>query len=414
MASARVAPVLLVLAYAGFVGIGLPDGLLGVAAPGMRASFGIGHAAVGQLLLAFMAGYLASSVASGWAVSRLGGAGGLLAWSCAVTATSLLGYALAPAWLVVVACGPLAGLGAGAIDAGLNTVAARRFSPRTITWLHASYGVGTTAGPMLMTALVESGRSWRVGYALVALAQVLLAAAFAATRRRWPGAAHRDGSRRADQPSLRRTMRMPATWLGVVVFLLYTGIEAGAGLWAYSLLVEARGLAPAHAGACVSAYWASFAAARIAAGIVVQRLGVATVLYAAAAGIPAAAALLWAAPTPGTGALALVLLGATCAPVYPALMATTPARVGDAHTAGAVGLQVAGATLGQQLLPAVLGVLAARHGLEAVCPALVAVALALGVGIVVRDRVPPGDPAARDDASTPPPAATLDLAGTVR
>jgi fucose permease len=383
----RLGLLLLVLSYAGFVAIGLPDGLLGVAAPGMRASFGVGLDALGELLLAFMVGYLASSVASGWAMQRLGGPGGLLAWSCGVTAASLFGYALAPSWLGLVACGPLAGLGAGAIDAGLNTVAARTFSARTITWLHASYGVGATAGPALMTAVLESGGSWRLGYALVAATQLALAWAFGVTCRGWP-AGHSAGDRLEDAPPLRSTLRLPAAWLGIAVFLLYTGIEAGAGVWAYSLLTEARGMAPPLAGACVSAYWASFAAARVAAGAIVNRVGPSAMLRASTAGIPLAAALLWLAPQPAVSALGLVLLGVACAPVYPALMATTPRRVGDAHTAGAVGLQVAGATLGQQILPALLGVLAARHGLEVVAPALLAVGVALWAGTLLREGVP--------------------------
>ncbi len=127
----RSAALLLVLAYAGFASIGLPDGLLGVAAPSILASFGLGLDALGALLVSYTAGYLAASVASGRVLARHG-VGSVLAWSCFATAASLLGYALAQRWVQMVAFGSLAGFGAGAVDAGLNTFAATRHGVRTL------------------------------------------------------------------------------------------------------------------------------------------------------------------------------------------------------------------------------------------------------------------------------------------
>lgn len=85
------------------------------------------------------------------------GVGWLLVLSCLATAISLLGYGVAPLWAVMVGLGLLAGLGAGAIDAGLNTYAAEEFSPRTMNWLHASFGLGAATGPLLMSAAISSG-----------------------------------------------------------------------------------------------------------------------------------------------------------------------------------------------------------------------------------------------------------------
>src|SRR5262245_42658285 len=150
--SARPSPgtALLGIAFVAFVSLGLPDGVLGVAWPSMRRSFDLPLSALGALLAAAMAGYLASSFGSGVVVARLG-VGSLLAWSSATMVASSLAYAMAPAWSVVVAGGVLAGLGAGAIDAGINAYAAARFPPRLVNWLHACYGVGAMLGPLVMT-----------------------------------------------------------------------------------------------------------------------------------------------------------------------------------------------------------------------------------------------------------------------
>ena len=69
--------------------------------------------------------------------------------------------------------------------------------------------------------------------------------------------------------------------------------------------------------------------------------------------------------------------GLASAPVFPSLIATTPARLGPAHTSNGVGFQIAAAVLGQSLLPAFAGVLAGRLGLEVIGPFLFVAAVIL-------------------------------------
>jgi MFS family permease len=119
---------LLAIALVAFVSVGLPDGVLGVAWPSIRRSFGLPPGQLGALLASAMAGYLASSFGSGAVGARLG-VGRVLFWSSALMVVNTLAYALAPAWGVMVAASVLAGPGR-AIDAGINAFAATRFSPR--------------------------------------------------------------------------------------------------------------------------------------------------------------------------------------------------------------------------------------------------------------------------------------------
>ena len=134
---------LIALAFVAFIALGMPDGVLGVAWPSIRADFAIPLDLMGVLLLAAVSGYLVSSFSSGHLIARLG-VGFVLAASCALTGIGLIGYTLVPAWWMMVLLGSVAGLGAGAIDAGLNTYAATHFSERVMQWLHASYGIGVT------------------------------------------------------------------------------------------------------------------------------------------------------------------------------------------------------------------------------------------------------------------------------
>ena len=142
----RLGPVL--LAYAAFIALGMPDGLLGIAWPTMRVDFGVPLDAVGMLLIAAVVGYMTSSFLSGTLVGRFG-VGQVLAVSCMLTGAALVGYTFVPTWWMMVSLGVVAGLGAGAVDAGMNTYAAAHFGEGLVQWLHASYGIGITLGPIL-------------------------------------------------------------------------------------------------------------------------------------------------------------------------------------------------------------------------------------------------------------------------
>ena len=162
------------LAFIAFIALGLPDGLLGVGWPSIHSSFSIPIDTIGMLLTASVTGYMISSFMSGYFLSRLG-VGKVLALSCLLTGLALIGYTLAPAWWMMVTSGVVAGLGAGAIDAGLNTYVAAHFSARLMQWLHASWGVGVTTGPILMTLGLNPFETWRFGYWIVGGFQTALA-----------------------------------------------------------------------------------------------------------------------------------------------------------------------------------------------------------------------------------------------
>ena len=102
-----------------------------------------------------------------------------------MTGVALIGYTLVPVWWMMVLLGMVAGLGAGAIDAGLNTYVAAHFGEGLMQWLHASYGIGVTLGPIIMTIALTTLNSWRVGYRVVGGFQLVLAACFVLTLSLW-------------------------------------------------------------------------------------------------------------------------------------------------------------------------------------------------------------------------------------
>ena len=61
---------LISLIFLAFIALGMPDGLLGVGWPSIRAGFGIPLEALGVLLFTSMVGYLISSFLSGMLMRR--------------------------------------------------------------------------------------------------------------------------------------------------------------------------------------------------------------------------------------------------------------------------------------------------------------------------------------------------------
>lgn len=372
---------LLALAYLAFISLGLPDTVLGVAWPSLRAEFGLPPAAFGLVQGANVAGYFASGMLAGRLAAALG-VGGVLAASTACVAVALAGQASAPGAGPFVALAAAVGLGSGAVDAALNAFAARRFPVRHLNWLHACYSLGATAGPALMTAVLARGAPFRAGYALLAASAGAMGVAFAATRRWWDDRAPDPGAAATAPATIATAERTPprpsraAAPLQVATFFVYTGLEAAAGAWCFTLLRDGHGLPVGDAGAWTTAYWASLFAARIALGFVIDRAGPDRLLRVSTA-LSLAGAALFAIDRGVAGRLGLVVLGASLAPVFPTLMARTPARLGDAATARAVGFQVSAATLGVAVFPGLIGVLVGALGVGAIGAAVATQAIAL-------------------------------------
>jgi fucose permease len=380
---------LVVLSGLAFVSLGLPDGLLGVAWPSMRAFFGRDLDALGTLLVAATTGYVASSFASG-RLYRYVNLGAILAVSCVVTGVALAGYAAAGHWLAVIALAVVLGLGGGAIDAALNTYAATNHGPRTLNWLHACYGIGAAIGPVIMTLVLGRGLPWQRGYALVASAQLALAGCFALTRRSWPRAGlSATKAPFADTATIRATMTQPAALLGIATFIAYAGVEASVGAWTYTLLTAGRGLAPIEAGAAVSVFWGGLTAGRLLAALGGALIDARRLLGASVYGVGLGTLVVWWAADPVTTIAGVATAGCACGPIFPTLVATTPARVGLEHAGNAVGFQIAFAAVGLSVLPGVVGLIADAAGVETLATLFVALALLLIAVYRVLERVAP-------------------------
>jgi fucose permease len=209
---------------------------------------------------------------------------------------------------------------------------------------------------------------------------VLIAACFALTAKRWtlaePGDTQTDPAS-PTQVRIPETLKLPAVWVGIALFVLFTGLEGSGGQWPYTLFTEGRSVDTNTAGLWVSIYWGSLTVGRIFFGIVADRIGTVRIIRACMLSSVCGAALIWWNPTDILSFLGLALIGFSLAPIFPMMISDTSKRVGAKHAANAIGFQVAAASLGLAALPGLAGVLAENVGLETIGPFLLAVAIVM-------------------------------------
>lgn len=369
MKSASSTRLLLIIAYLGFISLGLPDTVIGVAWPSVRDAFGRQQADLAWIFFGGGASYFLSGMITGRLLNRYG-IGLLLAGSSLLVALSGFGYGTAPLWILFASCSLLHGLGSGAIDAGLNHYVSQHFSARHMSWLHACYSVGATLGPLIMTAMLVRLNSWRAGYLTVATLLLLLTLLFTFTQRLWNAPAEtgkeQEAVKTTESLSMLEALRGSAVWMQIALFFIYTGLEVTVGQWSFTVLTESRAVSKETAGLWVTLYWASITAGRILFGFVVDRLGIDRLLRFSMLGVVTGLALFAWNGSALLSAVAMSLTGLGLASIYPCLMTRTPQRLGNAKAAHAIGFQVSAAMIGAAVFPSVCGWLVQRAGLESI------------------------------------------------
>jgi fucose permease len=374
------ATLFLVVIYAAFISLGLPDALLGVAWPIMQVEYDVPVSMAGLVSMVVSVNTIISSVLSGRVLKRFG-TGRVTFVSVLMTATALLGVSFSPSfiWLVLLAI-PL-GLGAGSVDAGLNDYVAKHYKAHHMSWLHCFWGVGAMSGPIIISRLINSGETWQSGYLTVSVIQFGLVILLFVTLPVWDkvAKAHTQPSSAVDEPSSTpvapspihepqsgtnplKDILSPLKIEGVkpvlIVFLFYCGIEATMGLWGSTFLINVKGVDVATAASWVSLFYGSITLGRFISGFVTMRMSSKDLIRSGEIAILIGTIFLLLPLPELFSILGFVFIGLGCAPIFPSMLHETPARFGDENSQNIMGFQMAVAYIGASLLPPLFGLVA--------------------------------------------------------
>ena len=364
----RTSGMLLFIAYLGFISLGLPDAAHGINWPFVRTEFGVPTGWLGLVIAAGGVGYLMSSFSVGYLITRFG-VGWLLVVSSLLVSCGLFGFYFSSSFVIFVLFSIVIGMGSGAIDAGLNAYAAEHFSTRHMNWLHAAFGVGATAGPIIVTTvLVSFSQNWRLGYAVLASILFVMAMVFVFSRRLWESDKH--APKKADvqvdnKPAITQlqALKHPVIRFQIAFFFLYAGVEVGVGQWAFTVMTESRGISLASAGTWVAIYWGALAFGRAIFGFLVERFAVDQLLRLCLAGIALGALSFTMSMTSYTSYFGLALMGFCSAPIFPCMISQTATRVGKKYFVHAIGFQMSAGVFGAMTLPFLSGLIGGHFGL---------------------------------------------------
>jgi len=268
-----------------------------------------------------------------------------------------------------------------------------------MNWLHCFWGVGTIISPFIMAYSLTTPAGWAGGYRLVSYVLLAIGVVLLATLGLWRGQLAATEARREHAKALnpKQILSIRGVKPLLVAFFGYCALEGTAILWGASYLNLSRGVSVVTAARYASMFLFGITGGRFLAGFISERLGDRNIIRLGLAIIIVGTIIIWL-PIGITqlALIGLVLIGLGCAPIYPAIIHSTPTNFGAENSQAIVGVQMAAAYVGFVVMPPLFGFIANRIGTGWFPLFLFALAL---LTLVMTERVKIGSPNVATSAS---------------
>ena len=358
---------LLIIIFITFIGVGLPDSVLGTAWPAIYREFDLPVSLAGYISATVSACTIISSLISSKVINKFG-TGVVSAVSTLMTAAALRGFAFMKNVVFFFLLAVPLGLGAGSIDTALNNFVALHYSASKMNFLHCFYGLGVAASPYVMSLALGADDNWRRGYIIIGFIQFCIALIAVFSLPLWKKAENKDKDENPTPPktlTLSQLFKMPAVRLSCLAFFGSCALELCAGSWSSTYFVNIKGLSSDKAAQITMLFYVGLASGRFLSGVAAQKIGRWRIIRIAAL-VLLSAIILFILPLPlPAAAAALFLIGLGIGPVFPNLTHLTPQNFGADISQSVIGVQQASSYMGIMLMPWLFGILA-----QAISPAL--------------------------------------------
>ena len=366
---------LLFIIYLSFISLGLPDAVLGAAWPIIHEEFGVPISFSGSIYMLISCCTILSSLKSESLRLRFG-TGKITAFSVLLTAVAIFGFSISPSLSVMLFFAIPYGLGAGSVDAALNHYVAVHYSGRSMNWLHCMWGIGAALGPYILGFVLQRGESWRSGYLVLSIIQATLTIVLFLSLGLWGKEEKKEETEEKKTPmSFRQILSITGAKECLVSFFLYCAIEQTLGLWSGSFMVYSLKIEAKLAASFVALFYFGITFGRFLAGILAAQWQDEALILGGCGILFLGLVLLFCSMVPSQELklfgmelrqilviCALLLSGLGCAPIYPAIIHSTPRNFGAENTSGLIGKQMAAAYIGSMSFPPFFGVLAKIFG----------------------------------------------------
>ena len=362
---------LLIVIYIAFIGLGVPDSLIGSAWPAIHTELNIPIEMVSILTFLISGCTVLSSMFSTRILNKLGTAK-VTAFSTAMTALSLVGFSLAPSFWFMIPLAIVLGLGAGAIDSGLNNYVALHCKASHMNFLHCFYGVGVSLSPYIMSQAFESV-GWRGGYRYAFYVQSAIAILLIVSLPMWKKSSSEEQAEEEKGVTLTlfqmaKNRDVQKVW---VIMLMTNAIEYACGVWGSTYLVEEKGFSIEKGALALTIYYVGMSIGRFLSGLLANKIKTWKRIFIGSV-ILAPAIVIMLLPLPNIFAVVgLFLIGLGNGSIYPNMIHLTPHNFGKEVSQSIMGSQIAFAYIGVMLAPPMVSLISGVFGIK-VYPVLLA------------------------------------------
>ena len=356
------ATLLLCFIYLFYIGLGIPDSLLGSAWPAIYGDLHVPVSYVSLISATVSSCTVLSSLFSTRIIAALGTAK-VSAFSNALTAAALLGFSCSNHFLWLCVCAIPLGIGAGSIDTALNHYVALHYNAMQMSFLHCFYGIGVSLSPYLMSLALSEEMNWRGGYRTVFYLQLGIAVLSFLSLPIWK-------SVKTTQQKQEDTLVLPLTqmlkrkkiWASCGVFAGISALESTCLIWGSTYLWESVGLSAEMAAAMITFYFVGMTLGRFLSGILSLKLSDWQIVFTGQIFIFLAVVILLSSRYPIPSVLGLFLIGLGNGPIFPNMTHLTPALYQKKASQSIIGVEMAFSNLSIMLTPVLFGILSNLMG----------------------------------------------------
>lgn len=351
--------VLLIIIYIAFIGLGIPDSLFGTAWPAIYSELGLPISFASFVTVIISCGTVISSLFSAKAIARYN-TDKVTAFSTAMTAAALLGFAYSPNLLSFCLFSIPLGLGAGAIDSALNNYVAVHYSAAHMSLISCLYGVGVSVSPYILSLVINGETGWRGGYRIAFIIQLMITLLLFFTMPIWKkahGKADNEEEQKIKALPIKEIVKLKgikSTWC---IFIASCAIEFTCGGWGSTFLVEFKHFEAGLAAKMVMFYYIGMTLGRLLSGLLASRLGSWKIIKIGQCVLGTALIILILPLSPYISAVGLFLIGLGNGPIFPNFSYLTPQNFGKDVSQSVMGTQMAFSNIGIMLAPVLCGIL---------------------------------------------------------
>jgi len=341
-----ISAIILVIIYLSFISMGLPDSLLGSAWPSISMVLNIPLHYTAYIFIIIGIGRTIASVSCDRMINRFG-TGIVTLFGFLTLTVGVWGFSFSLIFLHICFWSFFLGFGSGIVDVTLNNYVALHYKARHMNWLHCSWGIGASIGPVIMSFYLANDNLWNLGYRAIGIILCCFTAILIITLPVWAKSKRQiiNGGKNIQKTRNRELLKIKGVKSVLVIFPCFALLEIVIVVFGSSYLVIEKNLLSETAAQCVSLFFIGMTIGRLLSGFITIKLndrqiirlgycifsfGIITLI------LPINIIILM---------ICYFIIGFGNAPIFPCLLHETPGIFGSEKSQAVMGLQMASATM---------------------------------------------------------------------